>query len=315
MRFGKYHLQIRFEEKALLPPYLGSMLRGAFGAALKTAMCGSLHRDCQDCRISPRCLYAQTFEAVPQGGREGDKRLTPPNPYVMEPPIEPRARFEAGDILGFNLLLFGKANEFLPFFLHAFELMGRRGVGRSMEGPGGATFSLVSMSQNDDLNVYDPETGRLLVEPSNASLSVASPETLSEGELKIWLKTPLRLKYMNQLQDELPFHVLVRAMLRRISSLFGRHGSGEPEMDYRGLVSRAGTVETSDSEFRWHDWERFSNRQKRRMLLGGLVGSATYAGVNGEYLPLLDLAKVLHIGKQTTFGLGLIDFEWKEKVP
>jgi CRISPR/Cas system endoribonuclease Cas6 (RAMP superfamily) len=51
------------------------------------------------------------------------------------------------------------------------------------------------------------------------------------------------------------------------------------------------------------------------MLLGGLVGSATYAGVSGEYLPLLDLAKVLHIGKQTTFGLGLIDFEWKEKVP
>jgi CRISPR/Cas system endoribonuclease Cas6 (RAMP superfamily) len=48
------------------------------------------------------------------------------------------------------------------------------------------------------------------------------------------------------------------------------------------------------------------------MALGGLVGTITYRGPIGEYLGLLELARHLHLGKQTTFGLGRIDFHWQE---
>jgi CRISPR/Cas system endoribonuclease Cas6 (RAMP superfamily) len=40
------------------------------------------------------------------------------------------------------------------------------------------------------------------------------------------------------------------------------------------------------------------------MRLGGIVGSITYRGDFGKYLPLLRLGEHIHVGKAATFGLG-----------
>ena len=45
------------------------------------------------------------------------------------------------------------------------------------------------------------------------------------------------------------------------------------------------------------------------MFMGGMIGSVTYDGDLGKYLPLLDIASMVHIGKQTTFGMGKISPE------
>jgi len=115
---------------------------------------------------------------------------------------------------------------------------------------------------------------------------------------------------MNHLHAGLTFEVLTRAMLRRISQLFAFHGDGEPPLDYKGLVARAREVRTASSALQWRDWERYSNRQQARMCLGGIAGSATYQDVPPEFQPLLAIARLVHIGKQTTFGLGLVDYDW-----
>jgi CRISPR/Cas system endoribonuclease Cas6 (RAMP superfamily) len=47
------------------------------------------------------------------------------------------------------------------------------------------------------------------------------------------------------------------------------------------------------------------------MLLGGMLGQITYHGKIGTYLPLLEIARQVHIGKQTSFGLGQIDYAWR----
>lgn len=54
----------------------------------------------------------------------------------------------------------------------------------------------------------------------------------------------------------------------------------------------------------WHDWERYSSRQRATMTLGGLAGTITYEGPIGRSLPLLRLGEVTHAGKGTSFGLG-----------
>ena len=51
MRFGRYFITVRAEDDILLPGYLGSTLRGGFGTALKTSMCGNLSHDCGSCEI------------------------------------------------------------------------------------------------------------------------------------------------------------------------------------------------------------------------------------------------------------------------
>jgi len=118
--------------------------------------------------------------------------------------------------------------------------------------------------------------------------------------------TPLRLKFQNHLQAELPFHVLVRACLRRVSLLFTCFDRGEPPLDYKGLIARAQEVEVVRTSLRWFDWPRYSQRQDQAMLMGGLVGSITYQGNLGEYTPLLRFAEKVHLGKATTFGLGKV---------
>ncbi len=57
-------------------------------------------------------------------------------------------------------------------------------------------------------------------------------------------------------------------------------------------------------DIRWADQKRYSNRQKKHMLMGGIVGQATYRGDLDEFLPLLVLGSWINIGKGTSFGLG-----------
>ena len=77
-----------------------------------------------------------------------------------------------------------------------------------------------------------------------------------ETELHVTLKTPLRLKFENQLSADLSFHLLVRAMPRRLSSLMTAYGSGEPALDYTGLIERATGLKMVDSNLHWYDWKR-----------------------------------------------------------
>lgn len=301
MLFGKYTLRLQFVEDAYAPPYKGSMLRGAFGGALKTVMCGSVKKDCQECRLLDRCLYARVFETHERG-----TQAARPHPYVIEPPLDATGSYAAGESLEFGLLLFGKTNDFLMFFLHAAELMGKRGLGKGAQGR--ANCALESVCDEQGRRLYRPEDGRLLFEPEPRALRLQPAPAIPSAEVAIRLHTPFRQKSQNRLLDELPFQALTRAMLRRISGLFEHYGDGEPDIDYRGLVARAAQTRTLASELRWRDWERYSNRQQSRMQLGGLVGSVRYADVPAEYLPLLELSQLVHLGKQTTFGLGLMDF-------
>jgi CRISPR/Cas system endoribonuclease Cas6 (RAMP superfamily) len=72
-------------------------------------------------------------------------------------------------------------------------------------------------------------------------------------------------------------------------------------------VERAKTVKTVAKDLRWVEWERYSGRQDTTMLMGGFVGSARFQGDLGEFVPLLRLGELVHVGKGTVFGLGLFD--------
>ncbi|MDD3582368.1 MAG: CRISPR system precrRNA processing endoribonuclease RAMP protein Cas6, partial [Desulfobacca sp.] len=125
-------------------------------------------------------------------------------------------------------------------------------------------------------------------------------------QITVILQTPLRLEFKNTYRAELPFHVLIRGILRRIAALNHHYGAGEPDLDYRGLVARAQKIKTKASSVRWYDWKRYSNRQEQAMLMGGMIGQVTYGGPLGEFLPLMRYAEQVHLGKATTFGLGKI---------
>ncbi len=309
MNYGKYVFRCIFEDDAALPPYKGSTLRGVFGHALKKVVCALKKQDCADCLLACRCIYHAIFETPPDSDLSaGRQRIaSPPHPYVIEPPDDDRTSYQKGDDLDFVILLFGTANDYLPYFIYAFDQMGRMGIGKRQAG-GRALFYLESVCVND-IAVYSKADGKIRKQPPLPEITVL-PQTSIPGDeavtIKITLVTPLRLKYQNNLHAELPFHILTRAMLRRVSSLLAHHDGREPELDYRGLVKRAEMIKVKQAAMTWFDWRRYSNRQEQAMLMGGMIGSVTYCGQLEEYLPLLRFCEQAHLGKQTTFGLGKI---------
>ncbi len=308
MQYARYVFSCIFESDAVLPPYMGSTLRGVFGHALKKVVCALKKQDCADCLLAARCIYPAIFEIAPPSDLSASRKriVNPPHPYVIEPPEDTKTTFRRGDTLNFGILLFGKANEYLPYFIYAFDQMGQMGIGKRMDG-NHATFVLQHVTVNEVL-IYSKTDGKILQQSSLQDLSMKSePQPHDEDlSIEITLSTPLRLKYQNNLNAELPFHVLTRAMLRRASSLLEYYDGGEPALDYRGMVSRADDVRVTQSTIAWFDWRRYSNRQEQAMLMGGMIGSITYCGKLAEYLLLIDFCEKVHVGKQTTFGLGKI---------
>jgi hypothetical protein len=118
--------------------------------------------------------------------------------------------------------------------------------------------------------------------------------------------TPARLKHKGRwVHEGPPFHVLVKTLLGRVSSLSYFHCGQRLEVDFRGLIDRAAEGACIlDRSTGWQDWSRFSGRQQQRVEMGGLVGRVTYEGDLSDYLPLLALGELVHVGKGTVFGNG-----------
>jgi CRISPR-associated endoribonuclease Cas6 len=302
MRYGEYQFRAVLLDKAILPPYKGSTFRGVFGRALKAVTCALKREDCATCLINRQCVYIKVFDSPV--GLPGNGRPSPPHPFVIEPPLSDQTAYEPGESFDFSLLLFGEANQYLPYFVYAFEQMGRIGIGRAINGRR-AQFQLLQVSDATAEVIYRKDD-RSLLPGEPVRLTLEGPQSIGSSEITVSLLTPLRLKYQEHLHDKLPFHVLIRAILRRMAALHGHFDNGEPPLDYKGKVARAQMVEVIKSTIRWVDWRRYSYRKQESMLMGGMVGEATYKGKLDEFLPLLRYGEIVHVGKATTFGLGKI---------
>jgi len=310
MLYGKYRFFCSLETSASLPPYKGSTFRGVFGRVLKKVVCALKRQECANCLLKQRCVYALVFETsealkVPEGSRI----VSPPHPFIIEPPLTTETEFSKGTSFDFNLLLFGELNNNLPYFIYAFDQMGKIGIGKKIDGKRGR-FILKEVRHKEQI-VYSDADKKLNAIDYLRRLSISAATDYSESvfRLKLILETPLRLKFENRLKADLPFHVFARAMLRRTSSLLNCYGDGEPPLDYRGLVNRAEAIQIIDTNLKWFDWKRYSHRQNKSMIMGGLIGSVTYEGNIGEYLSLIEFCSKTHLGKQTSFGLGKIKAE------
>jgi hypothetical protein len=213
-------------------------------------------------------------------------------------PIESRP----GEPLTIGLTLVGDGIPWLLHFIAAFREMGRRGLR-----PGDHHFDLLEVNSLDGTRILDHAGRELLAQPAVDSLTLDGESTAGRPEaLTVELVSPTRLVSDGNLVDRLEFQTLVRAALRRISALGRFHAGGEPDVDYRGLVEQAAGVKTLACDLHWADQRRYSCRQQRSMVLGGLLGTVQFEGPLAPFLPWLTIAERVHVGKNTSFGKGQI---------
>jgi hypothetical protein len=109
-------------------------------------------------------------------------------------------------------------------------------------------------------------------------------------------------------QSQVSFQDLIRALLRRLSSLSYFHCGSELVLDFKGLIAGAAAWETVESNLHWQGQGRFSGRQRQEIDMSGVAGTVVYRGPDGDtlepYLPLLAAGEWVHVGKGAVMGLG-----------
>jgi hypothetical protein len=301
-------VRYRFEAEALtpitLPQYPGSTWRGLLGSSLRRTACITGQASCDGCLLQDSCAFFNFFES-PTGQPAGRMRgALACHPFVLDLAPQVLRSVRPGEAIQLGINVIGDANSYLPHLVIAMERAGEAGIGK-----GRGRFRLlrllqeVTLSQGDWVRIFDADERALR---PFASGPVALPD--APPSLRVQLVTPLRIKRRGRLVGarELSASDFLRHLCWRLEQIDQRFGSVDPQgywESHRDLVEGLAPAAT---QVRWLDWARYSSRQATTMKLGGLMGILTIPDEAIEAMwPLLWLGQWVHIGKATTFGLGV----------
>lgn len=280
--------------------YLGSALRGAFGRCLKRTVCIVPQGECAHCPLQTHCPYVYLFETPGEGRPSPFGLETAPHPFVICPPgpLEPETI-----PLEVRLVLIGRAVSFLPHVLWSFHRLCQVGLGAERRRY--ALASVVARTESGPCPIWSPGDPTIHLSGFHAQKLEPGATPLGEvSSVRLSFVTPLRIRHERRLCTRLTFPILMTNILRRLYLLEQYHGDGKWELDHRALIAAADEVQCLEYRLRWYDWTRYSSRQETKMQLGGLIGTVTFAGKLGPFLPFLKAAELVHVGRNTSFGLG-----------
>lgn len=269
-------------------------------------------RPCLQCPVAVGCVYKAIFEPSPPPGSDRLRTLEDiPRPFVLRVPPDPRRILNAGELLIWEVVLIGNAIGALPYFIVSFKEIGEIGFGLWHNG----RRSKAHLEAVHSVNPFDGSAFRIYSGSTNTvdlsrHIEITGEDIMAEAKkfprdlLMVEFKTPTRMKYQSRYVRVPEFHVLIRNLLRRLSTLSYFYQGKEVNLDFQGLISRASKVRINASDLTWKPWLRYSGRSKTRMDFGGFVGKVWYEGPLEEFLPLLVYGTLSNVGKTATFGLG-----------
>jgi len=294
MKVAKFEFALRTENSFGLPDFKGSTFRGKFGHVLKRTICVMPHHNCEICQLRAQCAYPYLFET------HNERREEVPRPFILEPPLSHKRFYLKDEWMYLNLVLVGRAIEFLPYFVYCFDRMGKEGVGVDR-----GRYCLASVRGIDldgsKREIYNHQTQQL----SN-HFSVIDLEQFKAGlrpQVTLEFLTPAQLKKEGRPVRRPEFAVLLGNILRRYHSLRYFHDSGEREK-FEIDWAAAEKIEIVQQDLQDRQLKRFSNRQQRPVVLNGFEGRITYRGNLSQFLPWLKIGEYLHVGKGAVFGMG-----------
>ncbi|MDW7548210.1 CRISPR system precrRNA processing endoribonuclease RAMP protein Cas6 [Pseudoalteromonas peptidolytica] len=273
-------LRLRFtlqlQAQAQLPDFKGSMFHGWIGQAIK--------------QHDEKLFYILCAEH--EGGQ--------PKPYAIKLTDEHQQQWQKGELLSFDLMLFGEAVHLSQRVIDALSEGVRLGIGE---------YTSQGRSPVKLLSVASVLPGRILPGVVTTVLQDWINTELTDGqcELALHLKAPLRLKHKGAISaDFLPeLYELNRHICRRLSQLTKFWVADEPT-----LLNALYTAQPRLGEYQaqhhcyFENWQRFSLKQRAKQPFGGLKGMLSFYGDIAPAKPWLQIGQVLSVGGKTTFGLG-----------
>lgn len=295
----RVRLELTARDPIAFPEFAGSLVRGAFGRALRQVSCTTGQPACTNCPEIPVCPYGYGFETpLPPDATDGAGPFVP-HPFVLA--LDAARAIAPGEKFSVDLALIGRGRFQLASFVEAFRWLSRRGFK-----DGAQRFALTRVYDLAPVGarpILVPEHPLFLAEPTDWSLAMLPH--MPSSRLTLTTRSPLRLLARGAPVAELDLPLLLRALFRRLGALARYHCGFEPQVDYAGLLAHAAAhTRVVERRLVWRELPRYSARQKRRMVLGGLEGSLTLEGDLAPALPFLALGELVQVGKGTSFGLG-----------
>jgi CRISPR/Cas system endoribonuclease Cas6 (RAMP superfamily) len=296
----------------------GNMLRGGFGQAFRRLCCVPQCRDSRSCPLNTSCPYREVFEPSPPTGAESlSKNQDIPRPFVFRAPRTQQTRFEKGEPFEFELVLIGRALDFLAYFVLAFRQLAGGGLGLNR-----AKCNLERVDQIK-LNSGQADIQNEIVYTAHDQL-VRATESWAVDEwienrlqkpfacefdavaqrITIQFLTPTFLRADGEVIRRPEFHHLFKRLRDRVNSLSTFFGDGPLDFDFLEFGRRAERVRTVACDVKWVERFRTSSKTRQRHELSGFAGEATYEGHLSELLPWLALGELIHVGKHAAWGNG-----------
>ena len=308
--YSYFNFTIEFIEYAKLPAYKGSMFRGAFGWAFRNAVCVTNEKSCDNCNLQQMCAYFLVFETeIPQNNLwflKGVKKLS--HPFVIHPPIEQLREYHKSDILNVGLTLFGNYISLLPHFVKTFKQMGESGIGVDRR-----KYKLIKVTNtidSDHSNIIFDQSNTAIKEKYNIIPLGDNSKLENVSEITLEFITPARFQKAGKVlthQSSVTFDLIYNSLLRRYYTISRLFCNGS-EDDYPDPLDTS-NIKVKSNNLHFHEWERYSARQNKKVELGGFIGSITLEGDLTSFIPLLKAGEKINIGKNTVFGLGKYKME------
>lgn len=293
VRYIKLHFELNMTDDTTLPINKASAIRGGIGEMLLRANCIA-DRDCDNCDFESECIVQRTMYS--KFDREvklvGDMNSVG---YVIEC-NDYREDYKAGDILLFNLLLFGKTIVYFNQYLQAVYTLGQNGLGKYK-----STFTINQITNNMKQPILDGYNVNMSAyRYGTLSEYIASRRRHLKKANKIVFKTPLTLKHNGRFMQKFDVDLIVKAVQRRLYILNCFEGNYDSEIYESDLEN----VKIITQDVTHREVTRYSNRKESKMTLRGITGEIEVDSIPDAVLDMLLAGEIIHVGKNTTFGFG-----------
>ncbi len=313
--FSVFTFTAEVTEEIIISEYKGSTFRGGFGNSFKKLVCiNPKEKDCLRCMINTSCSYFKIFEGHADEETRNSLKITEtaPRPYVLEPPVTIKRKFDVGEVFQFNLTLVGWAVDYLPYFILVLENLGvKYGVGKRVNGNRGK-FRIMNIRSGGKV-IYSHDK-KVLVQSEN-KIDINSSEQIRPAKrIKLNFITPTRIevdgeiRLLDKPEDFKTFIIRLYGRLFRLQEIYCSDNT--KEYSHSKVETMSKQVKLVHSKLRWTELERIKKDysqekvSKRKMKYGGFTGEVIFEGNLEPFYGMIKLGEHLHVGKHYTFGLG-----------
>lgn len=299
LSIAEYEVFFTAESPLSLPAFPGILWHSVFGKALHDVACTHPNTDCNNCLRLHDCDYPAVFKpCLPPGSQIMTRYTQIPAPHLFQAAVDgDKTVSAASKKFSIKFSLVGKANTRLPSVLHAMQMIGQNGVGKSRVK---ARIEAICRHRQSGKPEY--------LEQSNTSFDV--PDQIAvpalPGNVCVQFVSPYsppgnRSPY----PENFDLSVFLMSIVRRIDLLSYFYNGQKLDVDFKQLKSLSLKEGAHQAEFGFRTHKHYTAREKKSFNSVGIVGKLELdCEVSAVFWPFLFVGQFLNSGKKASYGMG-----------